>query len=102
MRIGASPFWMWSSEWHKPAAKNLILTSFAFGSSSSSSVISHGWPGTRQTAARVVMLMRAPFPGGYGRRRRAATSDGTPAAGPMIHDPPLPRHCALSSSQREI
>ena len=60
-RIGASPFWMWSSEWHRPDAKNLILTSFAFGSSSSSSVISHGWPGTRQTAARVVMLMWAPF-----------------------------------------
>ena len=56
-RIGASPFWMWSSEWHRPAAKNLTLTSFALGSSSSSSVISHGWPGTRQTAARVVMLM---------------------------------------------
>src|ERR1700684_1444803 len=33
-RIGASPFWMWSSEWHRPDAKNLILTSLAFGSSS--------------------------------------------------------------------
>src|SRR5580693_1501249 len=60
-RIGASPFWMWSSEWQRPAAKNLILTSLAFGSSSSSSVISHGWPGTRQTAARVVMLTGAPL-----------------------------------------
>jgi hypothetical protein len=30
-------------------------------------VISHGWPGTRQTAARVVMLMWTPFSGGCGR-----------------------------------
>jgi hypothetical protein len=64
MRIGASPFWMWSSEWHSPAAWNLILISLAFGSSSSSSVISQGWPGARQTAARVVMLIYEPlFPG---------------------------------------
>ena len=61
MRIGASPFWMWSSEWHSPAAWNLILISLAFGSSSSSSVISQGWPGARQTAARVVMLIYDPF-----------------------------------------
>ena len=79
-RIGASPFWMWSSEWHRPAAKNLILTSLAFGSSSSSSVISHGWPGTRQTAARVVMLMWTPFSGRCGRRAtRGLSNDGTSA-----------------------
>src|SRR3954468_16526241 len=60
-RIIASPFWMWSSEWHSPAAMNLMRTSFGWGSSSSSSVISHGLPGSRQTAARVVMLIGTPF-----------------------------------------
>ncbi len=57
IRIGASPFWMWSSEWHSPAAMNLTRTSLAFGSSSSTSVISHGVPGSYRMAARVVMLM---------------------------------------------
>src|SRR3954470_20525753 len=51
---------MWSSEWHSPAAMNLIRTSLSRGSSSSSSVISHGLPGSRQTGARVVMLIGAP------------------------------------------
>src|SRR3954468_1564188 len=51
---------MWSSEWHSPAAMNLMRTSLGCGSSSSSSVISHGLPGSRQTAARVVMLIGAP------------------------------------------
>src|SRR6266851_5175499 len=69
----ASPFWMWSSEWHSPAAWNLIRTSLAFGSSSSRSVISHGRPGARQTAARVVMLMRTPF-------AVVRAADGSPAA----------------------
>src|SRR3954451_5747468 len=59
-RIIASPFWMWSSEWHSPAAMNLMRTSLSRGSSSSSSVISHGLPGSRQTAARVVMLIGTP------------------------------------------
>src|SRR3954451_24279295 len=59
-RIIASPFWMWSSEWHSPAAMNLMRTSLGRGSSTSSSVISHGLPGSRQTAARVVMLIGAP------------------------------------------
>src|SRR3954452_2504013 len=60
-RIIASPLWMWSSEWHSPAAMNLMRTSLGRGSSSSSSVISHGLPGSRQTAARVVMLIGTPF-----------------------------------------
>src|SRR5215471_4555224 len=83
-RIGASPFWIWSSEWHRPAAKNLILISFAFGSSSSSSVISHGWPGARQTAARVVMLMSTLPRMAAGGRRHAVLTDGRPR---LVHNP---------------
>jgi len=46
---------MCSSEWHKPAASIWIRTSFALGGSSSSSVISHGVPALRSTAALVFM-----------------------------------------------
>ena len=46
---------MCSSEWHSPAASIWMSTSFAFGGSSSSSVISQGVPALRSTAARVFM-----------------------------------------------
>src|SRR3984885_14385286 len=48
-----SPVWMCSSEWHMPEAMNLIRTSPALGSSSSSSVTSHGLPGSLMIAALV-------------------------------------------------
>jgi hypothetical protein len=38
-------------------------------------VISHGWPGTRQTAARVVMLMWTPSSDRCGRRAALTTAD---------------------------
>src|SRR5581483_11558513 len=44
---------MCSSEWHRPAASIRTRTSPALGSSRSSSVISHGVPPLRSTAARV-------------------------------------------------
>src|SRR5262249_38290977 len=83
-RIGASPLWVWSSEGHKPAAQKCTLISFAFGSSNSSSVISHGWPGARQTAARVVMLMWTLPRMAAGGRRRAVLTDGRPR---LVHNP---------------
>ena len=46
IRIGASPFWMWSSEWHMPAAIIRTRTSCGPGGSSESSVTSHGCPGS--------------------------------------------------------
>jgi hypothetical protein len=48
-----SPVRRCSSEWHIPDAANLILTSPCFGSSSSSSVTSHGLPGSLMIAALV-------------------------------------------------
>ena len=48
-----SPVRRCSSEWHIPDAANLIRTSPGFGSSSSSSVISHGLPGSLMIAALV-------------------------------------------------
>ncbi len=54
-RAVASPVRRCSSEWHMPEAANLMRTSPARGSSSSSSVTSHGWPVALTTAARVLM-----------------------------------------------
>ena len=51
----ASPVRRCSSEWHIPEAANLMRTSPDRGSSSSSSVTSHGWPGALITAALVLM-----------------------------------------------
>ena len=48
-----SPVCRCSSEWHIPDARNAIRTSPALGSSSSSSVISHGLPGSLMIAALV-------------------------------------------------
>ena len=90
-RICASPFWMWSSEWHSPAAMNLIRTSLARGSSSSSSVISHGRPGSRQIAARVVMLTWTPLPAvDVGREGTGRPDDHALAAVPGAMSPAPP------------
>src|SRR3954451_10731443 len=81
---------MWSSEWHSPAAMNLIRTSLSRGSSSSSSVISHGLPGSRQTAARVVMLIGTPSLDRTGARRTGAsprpTSRSSSSSSPCVRD----------------
>src|SRR5688572_13562464 len=66
-RTGASPWVMWSSEWHRPEALNLTRTSWAFGSSSCRSVSSQPMCGPRAMAAWVVMLIGVPLqwvPGG--------------------------------------
>src|SRR5271165_3063 len=52
-----SPVCRCSSEWHMPDALKAIRTSPSLGSSSSSSVISHGLPGSRMTAALVRMIL---------------------------------------------
>jgi hypothetical protein len=52
-----SPVCRCSSEWHIPDALKAILTSPCRGSSSSSSVTSHGLPGSLMTAALVRMIL---------------------------------------------
>lgn len=52
-----SPVRRCSSEWHIPEAANLMRTSPAPGSSSSSSTSSHGLPVSRMTAALVRMAL---------------------------------------------
>src|SRR6185437_4193403 len=52
-RTGVSPSMTPRSEWQRPAAATLIRTSPAFGSSTSSSTTSNGWPVAVSTAARV-------------------------------------------------
>src|SRR5579875_2986621 len=55
-RPALSPVCRCSSEWHIPDALKAILTSPRRGSSSSSSAISHGLPGSLMTAALVRMI----------------------------------------------
>ena len=63
-----SPVCRCSSEWHIPEAMNLIRTSPALGSSSSSSVTSHGLPGSLMIAA-LVRIPSVLLPGpGRGKR----------------------------------
>src|SRR5918997_3786993 len=57
MRTGASPWVMWSSEWHSPEATNLTRTSCSFGSSSCRSTSSQPRWAARAMAARVVMVL---------------------------------------------
>ena len=54
-----SPVWMCSSEWHRPDALKAIRTSPCRGSSSESSVTSHGLPGSLMIAALVRILTSA-------------------------------------------
>src|SRR6201997_4591970 len=49
---GMSPVRRWSSEWHSPAATNLISTSPSLGGSRSSSTTSKSLPTSLSTAAR--------------------------------------------------
>src|ERR1700735_391882 len=68
-RTGASPWVMWSSEWHSPDACSRTRTSCAFGSSSCSSASSQPMCGPRAMAARVVILIwLRPFLAGPGHR----------------------------------
>src|SRR5579859_7432477 len=73
-----SPVRRWSSEWHRPAATNLIRTSPSLGGSRSISMISQSLPMSRSTAALVFMRTSRVTPADHHPPPRPAGPCGRP------------------------